>query len=328
MQTEPRAREASTSSSIGPETPFCVLINRGSGSRGAREAVRSIGTILGGAGRAHEFFVVDHPKQLRATVARAADVATRRGGALVVVGGDGTIHGVAPVALEAGIPLGIVPRGTFNYSSRAHGIPLVLEDATRALLDARLKPVQVGMVNDRVFLVNASLGLYRQLLQDREQFKQRLGRKRLVALWAALHTIARNKPKLELDIAHDQTRERVRATTLWVGNNPLQLTQVGLPEADAIGTRRLAAVLVPPLGTAALFSLGVRGALRRLGDADAVRDFAFQRMTVTPSKGRGDRLIKVATDGEICWMRMPLTFSVAPRTLKLMVPREADGPTG
>ncbi len=33
-------------------------------------------------------------------------------------------------------------------------------EATNALLTARLKPVQVGVVNDRAFLVNASLGLY------------------------------------------------------------------------------------------------------------------------------------------------------------------------
>lgn len=321
MQPQPLARPVRPPLSVNAETPLCVVLNRGSGARKARETLETMGGVFASAGRAHEFFVVDHPKRLRAVVARAADAAHRRDGALVVAGGDGTIHSVAAVALAAGLPLGIVPRGTFNYSSRAHGIPLALEPATRALLDARLKPVQVGMVNDRVFLVNASLGLYRQLLQDREQFKQRLGRKRLVALWAALHTIARHRPRLDLDIAHDGGHERVHASTLWVGNNPLQLAQVGLPEAELVGARRLAAVLVPPLGTAALFSLGVRGALRRLGEAEAVRDFAFERMTVRPSKGRGDRLVKVATDGEICWMRTPLTFQVAPRTLQLMVPR-------
>jgi len=49
----------------------------------------------------------------------------------------------------------------------------VIEAATRALLTAEIQPAQVGFVNDRIFLINASVGLYPQLLEDREAFKQR-----------------------------------------------------------------------------------------------------------------------------------------------------------
>ena len=41
-----------------------------------------------------------------------------------------------------------------------------LEAAARALLSAHPTPVQVGQVNGRLFLVNASLGMYPQLLQE------------------------------------------------------------------------------------------------------------------------------------------------------------------
>ena len=40
------------------------------------------------------------------------------------------------------------------------------------------------MLNGRAFLVNASVGLYPKLLQDREAFKQQYGRNRVVAMWA------------------------------------------------------------------------------------------------------------------------------------------------
>ena len=39
----------------------------------------------------------------------------------------------------------------------------------------------MGLVNHRVFFVNASLGLYSQLLEDREAWKKKLGRSRLAA---------------------------------------------------------------------------------------------------------------------------------------------------
>ena len=48
--------------------------------------------------------------------------------------------------------------------------------------------MQVGLVNDRVFLVNASLGLYAKLLEDREAFKAQYGRHRWVAFWSGLLT--------------------------------------------------------------------------------------------------------------------------------------------
>ena len=53
------------------------------------------------------------------------------------------------------------------------------EPPALALLNAVPMPVRVGLINDRVFLVNASLGLYPELLQNRDACKTRFGRSRL-----------------------------------------------------------------------------------------------------------------------------------------------------
>ncbi|WP_258016133.1 bifunctional phosphatase PAP2/diacylglycerol kinase family protein [Streptomyces sp. AJS327] len=45
----------------------------------------------------------------------AADRARNRGGALGVVGGDGTVNAAALAALRAGVPLAVFPGGTFNH---------------------------------------------------------------------------------------------------------------------------------------------------------------------------------------------------------------------
>lgn len=67
-----------------------------------------------------------------------------------------------------------------NYFGRT-GVSQDTATATRVLLDAAIESVQVGMLNGRLFLVNASLGLYLTLLEDREAYKQRYGRSRMVA---------------------------------------------------------------------------------------------------------------------------------------------------
>lgn len=305
-------------------SPFLIVMNAASGAADAREEQDKITDTLAAAGQKFELLAVAKPGELPRMARTAAEKAQRLGGAIIAAGGDGTINAVAQAALPTGRPFGIVPQGTFNYSGRAHGIPLDTVEATRALLDARLKPIQVGLVNDKVFLVNASLGLYPQVLQDREAFKQQFGRYRVVAIWSALSTLMRGHRQLVLEIEHDGRREIVVTPTLFVGNNPLQLEQVGLPEAAAIGQRRLAAVTVKPVGTAALLWLAVRGALGQLGEAGNVRDFAFASMTVQPVSGGWRRsrqeTITVATDGEVWHARAPLRFSVAAQPLRLMTP--------
>jgi diacylglycerol kinase family enzyme len=305
---------------LASDAPFHIVSNASSGSKDANEAREQIESLLSAGGRPHEFILIEDPSKLAVVAKRAAEAAVASGGAVVVAGGDGTINSVLQAVLPTGRPFGIVPQGTFNYSSRAQGIPLETEDAVKALLSARLKPVQVGLVNDRAFLVNASLGLYPQILQDREQYKEQYGRHRSVAMWSGVMTLLRGHRQLVVDIELDQGQERVRTPSIFVGNNALQLEQVGLDEAEDVQRRRLAVVIVKPVGTAKLLGMALRGMLGKLGEDDSVRNFPIRSMTVRPLSGVSRRGIKVAVDGEIFWSQPPLRFSVAPQPLMLMVP--------
>ncbi len=303
---------------------FHIICNASSGAGDPVEARQQIEQVLASAGRQHEFILIDDPARLPEIAQRAAEAAVRDDGAVVVAGGDGTINAVAQAVLPTGRPFGIVPQGTFNYSPRAHGIPLETTAAAQALLTARIKPVQVGLVNERVFLVNSSLGLYPELLQDREQYKREYGRRRSVALMAGLRTLMQEHRPLQVEIEHDSGREVLHTLSIFIGNNPLQLEQVGLPQAEDVQRRRLAAVVVKPVGRMRLVFLGVRGLLGQLAEAESVRDFSFRTMTVQPLGGAARRPMKVAVDGEIFSSQPPLQFSVAPQTLMLMVPGAAS----
>ena len=314
--------DSPSDASLG-SAPLHIICNAGSGSGDAREAKQQIEQVLVSARRQHEFIMIDDPSRLPDIARRAAEAAVHDDGAVVVAGGDGTINAVAQAVLPTGRPFGIVPQGTFNYSPRAHGIPLDTTAAARALLTARLKPVQVGLLNQRVFLVNASLGLYPELLQDREEYKREHGRTRSVAMWAGLRTLTREHRPLRVELELDTGREVLHTPSIFIGNNPLQLEQVGLPEAADVQRHRLAAVIVKPVGKMRLISLALRGMLGQLGEAESVRNFSFFTMTVDPLGAAGRRTMKVAVDGEIFWSQPPLRFSVAPQPLMLMVPDEA-----
>ena len=309
---------------IDRTAPLVFIINAASGSAGAAAKRDAIEAALNAAGRDGELMFA--PAAELAAVARAAAAKAKVArSAIVAVGGDGTINAVAQAAHAEGCAMGVVPQGTFNYFARTHGLPAEPGAAVQALLQAVPQPVQVGSVNGTVFLVNASLGLYPQLLEDREAYKARFGRSRLVALGSAFATLMREHRQLRLRIEQGGQVRSVRTPTLFVGNNRLQLEQVGLPPAACVEGGSVAAVMLKPIGTLAMLWLLVRGAFGSLGDADDVESFDFQQMLVTPARRSGRRGVKVAFDGEIAWMRPPLRFEVAARPLWLLMPAAAGG---
>ena len=302
-----------------PSSTPIFIVNAASGHHDAAATRRAIQAELSAAGRSAEFRPARPDRLAQVASEAVADVRARHG-AVIAVGGDGTINAVAQAAHAGGCAMGVVAQGTFNYFARSHGLSLDAAEATHALLHSAAVPVQVGLVGDHVFLVNASLGLYPELLQDREAYKARFGRSRFVALCSALVTLLRKHRQLRLHIDLADSSREVRTTTIFVGNNRLQLEQVGLPEAPALDAGCIAAAMLRPIGTLAMLGLLLRGALGRLGEADAVESFCFHRMQVGPRRRWSRRRIKVAYDGEIGRMRLPLVFRVAPQPLYLLKP--------
>jgi diacylglycerol kinase family enzyme len=129
---------------------------------------------------------------------RPRAVATRT--AVVAVGGDGSLNTVAQAAHAAGCAMGVMPRARSTTSPAHMAFPPSQTAAVGLLLQAAPAPVQVAGINERIFLVNASLGLYPELLQDREAYKARFGRSRWVAFVAACATLLRAQRRLRLHI--------------------------------------------------------------------------------------------------------------------------------
>jgi len=310
--------------SPAPRGPLIIVMNLRSGAQDRQRTLATLQQVCAAAGTGHEVLQVPRPRQLVPVVRDAVERAQRRQGIVVAAGGDGTINTVAQAVLDADLPFGVLPHGTFNYFARAQGVPLDIEAAVRTLVEGVVRPVQVGTLNDRIFLVNASLGLYPQLLEDRETYKRRYGRTRWVALLAAFATLWRPFSRMLLRLEREGEPRVEPSATLFVGNNRLQLQQVGVAQAPAVEQGRLVALSVQPASRLALLGMLWRGALGRLEDDAHVRSFAFAHLEVEPVRRRARAArLKVAIDGEAQWMDAPLSFGVAPRRLRLLVPAQA-----
>lgn len=308
------------------DAPFHVVLNAGSGRTDTELRCATIRNVLEAAGRSCVLEVVHDGATLPRVASNVAKRATSEGAILVAAGGDGTLNAVAHEAVRHGCVFGVLPQGTFNYFGRTHGIPEDLAEAVRALLRARVRHVQIGMVNGRSFLVNASVGLYPRLLEEREHDKRQFGRSRAVALLSALKTALGRHRNLRIVLELDGRSRRLRTPTLFVGNNRLQMEQVGMQPLDhAVEEGRLGAIAPRPVGRWRMLGLLLRGALGRLGQAEDVVAFAFRSMTVRAPLLSGRRRIKVAVDGEVCMLELPLRFEALDGRLALLVADTREG---
>ncbi|MCF6525978.1 bifunctional phosphatase PAP2/diacylglycerol kinase family protein [Streptomyces sp. JJ36] len=113
----------------------------------------------------------------------AAARAAALGGALGVYGGDGTVNTAAPVAVRHGLPLAVLPGGTYNHFAFDLGIE-TSADTCRAVAAgeavavdlARFTPAPGGPAGTSGYFLNTfSLGSYPELVRMRERWAPRIG---------------------------------------------------------------------------------------------------------------------------------------------------------
>jgi len=309
---------------LDPEAALIFVINTASGSFDVEGKRALIERTLAARGRRGELRICGPAELPRVAAAAAADAQARHS-AVIAVGGDGSLNAVAQAAHEVGCPIGILPYGTFNYFARTHGIPTDVAAALDLVLDGEPRPVQVAAINDRLFLVNASLGVYPELLQNREAWKRRFGRSRWVAFLAGIATLLRAQRRLRLHIEMGDTVRDVHTLTLFLGNNRLQLQQLGVEPPDTLsgtpGHGSMAALMLRPIGTWAMLRLLLHGALGRLGEAGDIESFEFHHLVVRPRLTPDGREIVVAYDGEVARLRTPIDILVLERPLYLLQAR-------
>ncbi|WP_308798685.1 bifunctional phosphatase PAP2/diacylglycerol kinase family protein [Agromyces silvae] len=150
-----------------------------------------------------------------AEVARRAIAGPNPPRVLGVCGGDGTVAAVAHVAREAGLPLLVVPGGTFNHFARTAGAASA-DLAIDALQRGEGVRVDVGELTfdaqpPLTVLNTASVGVYPDFVIERERLQPRLG-KWIAALIAAGRVLRRAEP-----IAVEVDGRRLSVWTVFVG---------------------------------------------------------------------------------------------------------------
>jgi diacylglycerol kinase family enzyme len=245
-------------------------------------------------------------------VAEVARKAITEGADLLgVAGGDGTQALVAGIAAEHGIPFMVISAGTRNHFALDLGLDR--EDPSTclaALSEAVELRIDLGTINQRTFVNNASFGAYAEVVETPAYRGDKLG--------TTLNTLP------ELLQGHRGARLHAQADgaqleapqALLVSNNPYGA-------GDIAGLSRRSRLDRGVLGVVSITVSSARQAagLLRGSHSTGLKLLTTEQITITAD----DPQIPVGVDGESVLMSTPVTCTVSPGALRVWVPRDRPG---
>ena len=233
--------------------------------------------------------------------------------------GDGTVSTIAAALPDSHVPLGVLPLGTLNHFAKDLGLPADLEQAVAVIAAGRRMRVDLGEVNGRVFINNSSIGIYPDIVVEREALRAR-GYRKWIAFAIATGRVLHRFPGVVVRVRNDRSTETFRTPFLFVGNNEYQVEGISVGRRARLDQGSLHAYVAPRLRARDLPKLGASALLGRATRNPSLRAFATDELEVSTP---GRRMLRVALDGEVTHMVTPLRYRVRHAALEVMVPRSA-----
>ncbi len=239
----------------------------------------------------------------------------------IAAGGDGTVNEVMNGLLYSNTALGTVPIGTVNVWAREMGLPMDIVGAAEELLLATVRTIDVGKSSqtgqpDRAFLLMAGIGFdaaVTEIINVRE--KKTLG---VIAYIKSAIQLAWQFQGFRTLLRIDGRRVRGRILMIIIGNSQLYGGMVkmtahavvddGLLDVCVIKGRSM---LTAPLR---LFSVFTR---------NYNRDPKVAYFKATHIEIQGKKKLPIQVDGDFLG-RSPMKFEIVPRSLRVLVPPNAD----
>ena len=244
-------------------------------------------------------------------VARGADV-------IGMAGGDGSQALVATVAAAHGIPHVVIPAGTRNHLALDLGLDRDdVVGALGAFAGGIPRAVDLATVNGRVFVNNASLGLYAEIVASQAYRDAKLR----TTLNTLPDLLGPGADSLDLHFVDDRGEVHDTADVVLVSNNPYVLDALG-----GVGTR--ARMDTGRLGVVSLTLTSATEARRFLAleTAGQVRRFpGWQEWSTPRFEITSGGPVRIGVDGEALTMDPPIVFEMKPGALTVLLPPQAPG---
>lgn len=259
----------------------------------------------------------DHLCEGARLTAKAGELAARGDlDAVIAAGGDGTVSAVAQGVLGSNVTMGVIPLGTLNHFAKDLGVPEI-DIALDAIARGETRSVDVGEVNGRVFINNSSIGLYPEIVVNRDQQRKESGRGKWRAMVLAAWRILVKFPLLHVAVALAGNVFSARTPLIFVGNNEYEVNVRSLGKRQRLDGGKLAIYTIRATSRVRMLWVVLKNILQR-GNPPELEAHQVERADIVTNK----RSLKVALDGEVLRMKPPLTYKTRPGALRVFFPVE------
>ena len=120
-----------------------------------------------------------------------------------------------------GIPLGVLPFGTYNLLAHDLGMSTDLDEAVRQIAHAEEKQIDLGRVGRRLFHTLGGLGYFSRVARQRAEVRKTISNRLVGAAVAAVRSLTRGG-NLDVEVEAEGLKESFRTPAALVTNNLLQ----------------------------------------------------------------------------------------------------------
>lgn len=291
----------------------------------ARSAVLLINPKSGG-GKAERFDLAGEARKrgIRAVVLERGDdllelaeQALNDGADVIgMAGGDGSQALVATVAMRHNVPHVCIPAGTRNHFALDLGLDRDdVIGALDAFTDGVERRIDLARVNDHVFVNNASLGVYAEVVQSDAYRDAKL------ETWTQMlpELLGPKAPPIDLEFEGPDGTELSDAPLVLVSNNPYQLTSLaGAGTRARLDTGRLGLVAARITGASDIAEFVMFETVGQAQRFHGLLEWSEVRFEV-----RSSSPVAVGLDGEALMLDPPLQFVSLPGALRVRLPERA-----
>ena len=239
----------------------------------------------------------------------------------IAAGGDGTIHHVYQALVGSEARLGIVPFGTVNHLARDLGLPLDWREALDVVFDGEAKAIDVGKVNGVFFTNILLLGVYADMVRERERLRHWYGKTR--AYLRAIAMSIKRFHEVTLAVETNERAEVVKTSVFAVSVNRYDFDSAGLVAPKVSFNEGLLSVYWLPTGGRAATVKVIAKFLA--GMVVPGRDLKSLQTKEVKISGHHSHM-RMGMNGELVNLHAPLVVSILPSSLKVVIPRATNPP--
>ena len=293
-----------------PNIKITVIVNK-EASKARSFAIENLKRLLNQLEFTGEVYFTK-PKKLENLI---KEVIKKNPDVLLIGGGDGTVRTAAQIISGSSISLAIWPIGTFNHFAKTLDLPSDFEELLNLIKNNKTVHIDLGSVNNFVFVNNSSIGLYSKLVREREKYTQIFVKRKIWKIILNITNFFSFLPNYHLNLKINNLIKDYKTYLIFIGNNFYKINLTNFGQRESLREGKLSIYILKCKSKWEMIKLIFHIIFKNQNLNEYLELFMIEEATIFSRSKR----VNVVLDGELYKITAPLKYSIKPGFLSVIV---------